>query len=62
MVSVVNITCRLHMLTDVLGFNVGMDQVTLVMKVLESKKDLLCNDLDEGLGDTFLLIALNQRE
>jgi hypothetical protein len=48
--------------TNVLRFDVGMNQVTLIMKILKAKKDLLCNDLHEGLRDTFLLVALNQRE
>jgi hypothetical protein len=37
-----------------------MNEVTFIMKILKAKKDLLCNDLNEGLGDTFLLVALNQ--
>jgi hypothetical protein len=39
-----------------------MNEVTFIMKILKTKKDLLCNDLDEGLRDTLLLVALNQRE
>lgn len=36
----------LPLLTDVLGFNVGMDEVAFVMQILQSLEDLLANHLD----------------
>jgi len=49
-------------LTDVLRLNVGVNKVTFIMKVLETKKNLFCDDLDERTWHALLLISVYECE
>ena len=47
-------------LTNVLWLNVGVNEITLIMKVLESQKDLFRHRLDKCSGNALLLVSLDQ--
>jgi hypothetical protein len=49
-------------LTYVLRLNVGVDKVAFVVEVLEAKKDLFCDDLDNCARHPFLLVPLQERK
>jgi hypothetical protein len=44
---------------DILWFDISMNEITFVMKVLESKKDLFGDELNKGTRDAFLFITLD---
>lgn len=48
--------------TNVLWLNVRVHKVTLIMKVLETKKDLPGDYFDKGLWDTLFLVALDESQ
>ena len=47
-------------LTNVLWLNVGVNEITLIMEILESQKDLFRHRLDKCSGNALLLVPLNQ--
>jgi hypothetical protein len=51
-----------HKLTDVFGFDIGVDESTFFMKILEAQENLLCDVFDEGPGNALLLMSCDKGE
>jgi len=48
-----------EMRTNILRFNVSVNEIAFIMKILKAEKYLLRDDLNEGFWNTLLLVALN---
>jgi hypothetical protein len=44
---------------NILRFNVSVNEIAFIMKILKAEKYLLRDDLNEGFWNTLLLVALN---
>jgi hypothetical protein len=44
---------------DILGLQIGVDDATLAVQVVEAKQNLLCDLLDEGHGDAAVIPSLD---
>lgn len=44
---------------NVLRFNVSVNKVAFIMKILKAEKHLFCDNLDERFWNTLLLVSLN---
>jgi len=47
---------------DIFRFEVGMNDATTAMHVIEAEEDLLCDLTDEADGDAFVLMPPDQRQ
>lgn len=58
----ITVTRLEELLTNILRLNVGVNQVTFIMKILETEQSLLGDDLDEGPRYSMLLVTFYQRQ